>query len=90
MWYKVSNGSDVRPTDVDLTSSKEYFYVRRNIVRVEASGEGEEHTGTHYEWEECRIPKDAWPIMEKAMGHDTALDDVYGALTELAEIIVGG
>jgi hypothetical protein len=35
-----------------------------------------------------KIPREMWEVCEKVMGHGTALDDVYDALTELAEIIV--
>ena len=84
MWYEAENGEAVRPADLDTTSSKAYVYVRRNIVFVE----GTDETPAHYKWEECRIPKDAWAVWQKAAEHDAALDDVYAALTELAEMIL--
>ena len=90
MWHNVSNGVDVRPADIDETSSKVYIYVRRNIRRVEASGDGEEAAGAHYEWEELKIPREMWEVARLTFAHDGALDDVYAALTEIAEMIVGG
>ena len=89
MWYRNENGGYARPSDVDTTSSKVYVYVRRNIVFVEEVKDGDEIiTPAHYEWEEMKIPREMWEVCEKVMGHDTALDDVYEALTELAEMIV--
>lgn len=90
MWYETSNGADVRPADIDATSSRVYIYVRRNIVRVPASGEGDERVEAHYRWEEMKIPRDMWEVCRKAFAHDDALDDVYAALTELADMIVEG
>ena len=86
MWHEVANGVDVRPDDVDEASSKVYVYVRRNIRRVEAPGDA----GAHYAWEEAKLTRELWSVAKMAIAHETALDDVYAALTELAEIIVGG
>lgn len=89
MWYEVENGSVARPADVDSTSSRAYVYVRRNIAFVEEVRDGDEIISpAHYRWEEMKIPHEMWEVCEKVMGHDSALDDVYAALTELAEMIV--
>lgn len=91
MWYEVENGSVARPADVDTTSSRSYVFVRRNITFVEEVKDGEEITSpAHYRWEEMKIPREMWEVCAKVLGHDMALDDVYTALTELAEMIVGG
>ena len=89
MWYKSSNGSLDRPAEVDRTSSKVYVIVRKDFVEIPVSGEGEEIIPAHYEWQECLIKKEDWELFEKVIGHDSALDDVYDALAELAEMIVG-
>ncbi len=89
MWYEVENGNLARPSDVDTTSSRAYVFVRRNITLVEEVRDGQEIiTPQHYRWEEMKIPREMWEVCEKVMGHDSALDDVYEALTELAEMIV--
>lgn len=84
MWHTVENGENVRPSAVDTTSSRVYVYVRKNIQAIEAT----EDFPTHYKWEELKIPKEMWEVSQKVFGHDEALDDVYSALTELAELIV--
>jgi len=89
MWYEVENGSVARPADVDSTSSRAYVYARRNIVFVEEVRDGDEIISpAHYRWEEMKIPREMWEVCAKVLGHDSALDDVYAALTELAEMIV--
>ena len=83
MWQTSENGEDIRPAAIDDTSSRVYAYIRRNIQRVEAT----EDTPAHYRWEETRIPREALIIYRHTVEHDAALDDVYAALTELAELI---
>ena len=86
MWYDVTNGDLTRPAAIDETSSKVYVYVRRNIELVEATDE----MPAHYRWQELKIPREMWEVTKKVFNHDSALDDVYSALVELAEIIVEG
>jgi hypothetical protein len=83
VWYEVENGSLDKPADVDTTSSKVCVYVRRNFELVPET----EDMPAHYKWEEMKIPKEMWGVSQSVMAHDTALNDVYDALTELAEII---
>ena len=91
MWYEVENGTLARPRDVDTELSKAYVYVRRNITLVDEVRDGDEIiVPQHYKWEEMKIPREMWEVCSKVMGHDEALDDVYSALTELAEMIVEG
>lgn len=85
MWYKCENGSLDRPQKIDSTSSAVYVYVRKDITEISA----EEDLPAHYEWMETKIGKEDWEVYEQVLGHGEALDDVYVALTELAEMIVG-
>lgn len=85
MWYKNQNGSNEKPVAVDKVTSRAYVYVRKEFVLIEE----QEEIPAHWEWMETKIPVADWEIYEKAMRHDEALDDVYSALTELAELIVG-
>jgi hypothetical protein len=85
MWYRSENGSDVKPDVLDTVSSKKYVYVRRNFVLIPA----EEERPAHWTWEEQKILKTDWAVYEQVLEHGEALDDVYEALTELAELIIG-
>ncbi|MBR5541918.1 MAG: hypothetical protein IKU64_06125 [Bacteroides sp.] len=84
MWYKNENGSITKPEAVDSVSSNEFVYVRKNFAEIA----GAEEVPAHWEWMETKIPKDAFEIWLNVQDHNTALDDVYAALTELAELIV--
>lgn len=86
MWYEVENGADERPAALDVNSSKRYVYQRRRIERVPASGEGEEFVPAHYRWEERKITKEDWSVQE-LLRQETALEDVYEALAELAGLL---
>lgn len=89
MWYKRENTDAVQPSRIQDNGTS--VYIRRNITFVEEyeTDEGE-IVQAHYEWEELAVSKDIWTICSKFIGHDEALDDVYAALTELAEIITEG
>ena len=89
MWYKVSNGSGVKPNTFDQESSKLYVYIRKEFELIPESGEKDQTVPEHWEWMETKIRKEDWELFSKVMGHDDALDDVYAALTELADIIAG-
>lgn len=83
MWYQNENGSQDKPAAVDRETSKVYVYIRRNFRLIEADGE---ERPAHWVWEEAKISKDALVIYEE---QNEAFDDVYAALTELAELIAG-
>lgn len=85
MWYHSENGSSIKPATLDKTASKIYTYVRKNFKLVPAT----ENTEEHWTWDEIKIRKEDWGIYESVIEHDQALGDVYAALTELAELIVG-
>lgn len=91
IWYTTENSSVDKPAEIDKTSSKVYNYIRKDFVEVPAEGtEGEiDFRPAHWQWQEQKVKKSDWDIYEKILGHDDALDDVYAALTELADMIVG-
>lgn len=94
MWYETENGDNIRPAEIDATSSHVYVYIRRNIERVPEETVGEEVRPAHYRWEEARLPKDALPIIEKMLAHDAMLAEVEDDLTNtqlaLCEIYESG
>lgn len=49
----------------------------------------EEDRPEHWTWEEQKILRADWAVYEQVLEHGEALDDVYEALTELAEMIIG-
>ena len=85
MWYHNENGDSIKPSSLDNTSSKQYVYVRKNFILIEAQGD----SAAHWSWDEVKIPKADWVIYESVMNHDAALEDVYTALAELAELMTG-
>ena len=87
MWYNVENAEAIRPADVDTTSSKAYVYVRRNFKLIPEQATGWDTIPAHYNWQEIKIPKEMWEVSRNVFEHESALNDVYDALTELAEIV---
>lgn len=87
MWYIVENGESIRPADVDTTSSKAYVYVRKNFKLIPEQVTEMDTIPAHYRWQEIKIPKEMWEVSRSVFEHESALNDVYDALTELAEIV---
>ena len=56
-WYQTQ--STVRPETLDVTSSRVYNYVRRNIEESEVEGV------TFYVYEEAKVKKDDWSMYLK-------------------------
>lgn len=83
MWYK-SSSTDY-PATLDLTSSKIYAYVRKNIEEIEVEDE-EGNITIQYTYDEMKIPKEVYGIFEQTIIEDQRISDIEDVLTE----IIGG
>ena len=83
MWYKSS--STISPSTIDLTSSKIYVYIRKNIEETIIEDE-EGTTTTLYVYDEMKIPKEVYGIFEQTITEDQRISDIEDVLTE----IIGG
>ena len=83
MWYEAEYSN--MPLEIDDTSSSEYVYVRRNIVKEEKKNK--DAVDVFYRCEEQKIPKKDWEFYEKLLSHDVELGEVQDALIELSGII---
>ena len=79
--------SSKRPESLDKTSSHVYNYVRQNIVEKMRTDSRTGESIPYFEYEEKKIAKNDWALYEEIISHGSALNDVYAALTELAEMI---
>lgn len=86
MWYRNSNSDNNKPSALDTTSSKIYNYIRKDYNLIQA----DEEVPEHWEWMENKVEKKDWETYMQVADHAEALDDVYAALTELAEMIEVG
>lgn len=59
-WKKVE--SMTMPSEYDLTSSKKYNYIHRNIEEVEREHDGEKYTV--YTYEEAKVLKEDWGLFQ--------------------------
>lgn len=81
MWYITENGDNIRPAEIDTTSSHVYFYIRRNIEHIPEKDD----MPAHYRWEEAKITKDMLPIIEKFNDMESEIINTQLALCELYE-----
>ena len=70
-WYR--SESTVMPEETDLTSSKVYNYVRRNIEEEEREDE-EGNIITMYVFEEMKLPKESWGMYEQLVQAQADID----------------
>ena len=84
MWYK--SESTTRPDAVNTTMSKKYVYLRKNI-REETREYESGVTYTVFIYDECKIPKEVYVLVQNQNMSDSRLNDIEEVL---AEIIGGG
>lgn len=70
-WYR--SESTVMPEETDLTSSKVYNYVRRNIEEEEREDE-EGNTIIMYVFEEMKVPKESWGMYLETIQNTANID----------------
>lgn len=70
-WYR--SESTVMPEETDLTSSKVYNYVRRNIEEEEREDE-EGNIITMYVFEEMKLPKESWSMYLETIQNTANID----------------
>lgn len=79
MWYK-SESKDI-PTEIDMTSSQVYVYVRKNIIPIQRENE------TLYEYDEIKIPKEVYEIFRLETENTDRIVDLEDVL---ADMLFGG
>lgn len=86
MWEKVQ--SSIMPDEIDISSSSFYNYVRKNIVK-----KTDDDGNAHFEFDELKIPKEAWPLYEQYVAlekeHQSTVKDLEvtnGAIQELSAV----
>lgn len=79
MWYK-SESKDI-PTEIDMTSSQVYVYVRKNIIPIQRGDE------TLYEYDEIKIPREVYEIFRLETENTDRIADVEDTL---ADMLFGG
>ena len=98
MWTKSENSEPIVPLAVEYSGDQ--VILRKGFQLVEAT----EEKPSHYEYDEWQMPKEQYDIYQnfetlsdaltetntQVVNHSEALDDVYDALAELAEMIVEG
>lgn len=79
MWYK-SESKDI-PTEIDMTSSQVYVYVRKNIIPIQREDE------TLYEYGEIKILKEVYEIFRLETENTDRIADLEDVL---ADMLFGG
>lgn len=89
-WTKHYTADNIKPAELDTTSSKVYNFIRKDFKLIPESGEDDHIITEHWEWMEQKIRKEDWEFYQTLTDHTATLSDVEDALIELAEIITEG
>lgn len=79
--------SAVKPGELDVTSSKKYNYIRKDIEEFEKEGEVSGEIIPWWRWFEQKIPKADWEVYKVAMQNTSDISDNADAIVELAGLI---
>ena len=90
--------STVRPNELDITSSKVYNYVRKDIeeeereienpeIEEETEEKVESVTITMYTYKELKILKEDWELFQQVNESSIRIEEIEDAVIELAELI---
>lgn len=89
-WTKHYTADNIKPAELDTTSSKVYNFVRKDFNLIPESGEDNHIIPEHWEYMEKKIKKEDWELFMAVSDHTAEISDVEDALMELAEIITEG
>lgn len=88
-WRLVQNSNDIKPDEIDTTSSKSVVYIRKDFKEVEISGMEEGETRTVWQYLEQEIPQQDWELYRSVLQNETDISDLTDAVIELAGLIGG-
>ena len=86
-WRKVENSDSIKPSSIDMESSKVYVYMRKDFELIPAITEEGHERPEHWEYMEKRILKEDLEYYQLLTDHTNTISDIEDALIELAEII---
>lgn len=83
-WYEDYSSQVEKPEELDVTSSKVYNYIRKDIEQVEII---HDDGGKTKEWHyfELKIKKEDWDLFTKIMENSDEIAVIEDALCELSK-----
>ena len=86
MSWKISeNSNNIKPAEIDTTSSRVYNYIRRNFVEVQSYDENGDEIGTHWRYEENKVRKEDWETYQQVAVNTSEIADIEDALCDLSK-----
>lgn len=87
MWRLAQNSNEVKPDEIDKTSSPNVVYIRKDFEELERTDEEGNVVGTYWQYQENAIPKKDWELYEMLVSSDGKITDVELALCDVYEMI---
>lgn len=86
-WTKHYTADNIKPAELDTTSSKVYNFIRKDFKLIPESGEDDRIITEHWEYLEQKILKEDFELYLTVADHTSEISDVEDALVELAGLI---
>lgn len=83
MWKQSENSNEIKPNEIDETSSKSVVYIRRDFKEVDTLDNEGNKIGTHWKYEENTVPKKDWDTYKQLI---TAQDDITSLQLAICEL----
>jgi hypothetical protein len=88
MWYENMNANEVKPENIDMTSSQRWAYIRKDFVLVEQEQDDEhKYASKYWKWHEIKIPKEALAIWQDSVKNAEDVKTITECILEISEII---
>ena len=85
MWKLAENSDNVKPLEIDETSSQSIVYVRKDFKEIPVLDEEGQEIGSKWQYQENEILKSDWETYKGLLETQSNITDIELAIVELYE-----
>ena len=85
MWKLAENSDNVKPLEIDETSSQSVVYVRKDFKEIPVLDEEGQEIGSKWQYQENEILKSDWETYKGLLETQSNITDIELAIVELYE-----
>ena len=85
MWKLAENSDNVKPLEIDETSSQSVVYVRKDFKEIPILDEEGQEIGSKWQYQENEVLKSDWETYKGLLETQSNITDIELAIVELYE-----
>lgn len=85
MWKLAENSDNIKPLEIDETSSQSIVYVRKDFKEIPILDEEGQEIGSKWQYQENEILKSDWETYKGLLETQSNITDIELAIVELYE-----